>query len=283
MDKSSKPKNVDYFQMPRPLWRKVKKCLPKQKRKRRKRGVRPRCCERAVINAIWYVLWTGCQWKALHRDWFGVSSSVVHARFQTWREAGVFAKLMRQLAKFYAKKRNIKWKWQAIDSKSCPAPLGGESSGRNPTDRGKQGSKIHLLVDKRGAPLAVVITGANRHDITAALDLVVSVVVERPDRKQHLCADKAYDSADIREFVTFKGYTPHIKSNPRNSKQQEVSDSKGPAATSYSARRWVVERTLSWLAKRRSIRTRWSKKTANWLALVQFACAHILFDLAVFG
>jgi putative transposase len=47
----------------------------------------------------------------------------------------------------------------------------------------------------------------------------------------------------------------------------------------YPARRWVVERTLSWLTKRRSIRTRWSKEVANWLALVQFACAHILFDM----
>ena len=145
MDKSNKPKNVDYFYMPRPVWRKVKKCLPKHKPKPKKRGGRPRCPDRAVVNAIWYVLWTGCQWKALHRDWFGVSSTVVHARFQLWCEAGVFAKLMQALAKFYAKKRNIKWKWQALDSKTCAAPLGCEATGRNPTDRGKQGSKIPEL------------------------------------------------------------------------------------------------------------------------------------------
>lgn len=282
LDKSSKPKNVDYFQVPRPLWRKLKKCLPKSKLKRRRQGGRPRCCDRAVINAIWYVLWTGCQWKALHKNWFGVCSSVVHARFQAWREASVFAKLMRRLAKFYGKKRNIKWTWQSLDSKSCPAPLAREGSGRNPTDRGKRGSKIHLLVDRRGAPLGVVITGANRHDKTAAVDLIVSVVVERPRKKQHLCADKAYDSADIREFITLEGYTPHIKANPRNSKQPEVVE-QGLAETTHPARRWVVERTLSWLAKRRSIRTRWSKQNANWLALVQFACAHILFNMAVFG
>ena len=282
MDKSSKPKNVDYFRVPRPLWRKVKKCLPKPKGKQKKRGGRPRCCDRAVINAIWYILWTGCQWKALRRDWFGVSSSVVHARFQSWREAGVFAAMMRRLAKFYGKKRKIKWKWQALDSKSCASPLGCEGTGRNPTDRGKQGSKIHLLVDKRGAPLGVTITGANRHDKTAAIDLVVSIVVKRPDKKQHLCADTAYDSSDIREFVTLEGYTPHIKPNPRNSKQQ-TPQPRGLAETTHPARRWVVERTLSWLIKRRSIRTRWSKKVANWLALVQFACVHILFDMAVFG
>ena len=100
----------------------------------------------------------------MHRDWFDASSSVLHERFQTWRKLGVFQRIMRKLVKHYAKRRDIKWKWQAIDSKSCPAPLEGEDTGRNPTDRGKQGSKIHLLVDKRGAPLAVFITGANRHE-----------------------------------------------------------------------------------------------------------------------
>jgi putative transposase len=51
----------------------------------------------------------------------------------------------------------------------------------------------------------------------------------------------------------------------------------------HPARRWIVERTISWLVKRRSLRTRWSKKAENWLALVQLACAHILLNLAVFG
>jgi len=67
-----------------------------------------------------------------------------------------------------------------MDSKSCAAPLGGEKSGKNPTDRGKLGAKIHLLVDRRGAPLSVVLTGANRHDKIAAIDLIISVMVKRP-------------------------------------------------------------------------------------------------------
>src|SRR5215210_3954133 len=55
--------SVDYFRVPRPLWRKIKKDLPKRTKKETKRGGRPRVSERAVINGIWYVLWTGCQWK----------------------------------------------------------------------------------------------------------------------------------------------------------------------------------------------------------------------------
>jgi putative transposase len=122
-DHSEKPKNVDYFQVPKPLWKRIKKLFPKSTKKRR-RG-RPAANNRAVLNGIWYVLWTGCQWKAVHKDWFGVSSSVLHERFQTWQQNGIFGRMMKLMVKFYHKRRKIKWKWQSIDSKSVPAPLGG--------------------------------------------------------------------------------------------------------------------------------------------------------------
>jgi putative transposase len=94
MSKATTTSKVDYFRLPRPLWRKLKKHLPKKSNKTNKRGGRPRVSDRAVANAIWYVLWTGCQWKAIHRECFGVSSSVVHERFQRWRRMGLFEKLM---------------------------------------------------------------------------------------------------------------------------------------------------------------------------------------------
>src|SRR5215211_872873 len=231
-----------------------------------------------------YVLWTGCQWKALHRDWFGVSSSVVHERFQRWRGAGIFEKLRRRMVEYYARERGgIGWKWQAMDSKHSPAPLGGEKVGNNPTDRGKLGAKINLLVDERGAPLSVVLTGANRHDKVSAVDLIVSMIPKRQAHKeQHLCADKAYDSEDLREFAASAGYIAHIKVNTRT-KGGEIPKEDDSPSKIHPARRWVVERTISWLVKRRSLRTRWSKKAENWMALIQLACAHILLNLAVFG
>ncbi|MCA1837597.1 MAG: IS5 family transposase [Actinobacteria bacterium] len=214
-------KSIDYFRLPRPLWRKLKKYLPntsstKKKKVSTKRGGRPRASDRAVINGIWYVLWTGCQWKAVHRDWFGVSSSVIHERFQSWTRMGIFEKLMKKMVEHYAKERGgIGWRWQSMDSKSCAAPLGGSQTGNNPTDRGKLGAKINLMVDERGAPLSIVLTGANRHDKISAIDLIVSVLVKRPaHREQHLCADKAYDVAEVREFVASEGYTPTSRSTP---------------------------------------------------------------------
>ena len=156
--------------------------------------------------------------------------------------------------------------------------------GKNPTDRGKLGAKINLLlVDERGAPLSVVLTGANRHDKVSAVGLIVSVAPKRPAHKeQHLCADKAYDSEDLREFAASTGYIAHIKVNTRRNGGENPKEDDSPSKI-HPARRWVVERTISWLTKRRSLRTRWAKKAKNWLALVQLACAHILFNLAVSG
>ena len=212
-------------------------------------------------------------------------SSTLHERFQTWQRQGIFEQVMRIMVQFYGKRRQVKWKWQAIDSKSCPSPLGGEQTGRNPTDRGKQGSKIHLLVDQRGAPLAVLITSANSHDKWSADDLIISIVVPRPDPadvRQHICLDRGYDYADVHEFVEQERYIAHIKHRRRRG-QPPIEQCPIPGETQVPARRWVVERTLGWLAKRRSVRVRWCKKAANWLAFVQFACAHILMDLAIYG
>src|SRR5215203_5342975 len=178
---------------------------------------------------------------------------------------GVFEKLMKRMAEYYAREcGGISWKWQAMDSKHSAAPLGGHKTGNNPTDRGKLGAKINLLVDGRGAPISIVLTGANRHD-------------------------KVYDSDDLREFLTSAGYVAHIKVNPRRKGLAEGGGQHPPNSSDESskrihpARRWIVERTISWLVKRRSLRTRWSKKAENWLALVQLACAHVLLNLAVFG
>jgi putative transposase len=280
---SEKPQNVDYFQVPRALWRRLRRVLPKEPK--RKGPGRKRANNRKVINGIWYVLWTGCQWKAVHRAWFGVCSTTIHDRFQEWQQRGVFDKLMRELAAFYDQRRGIAWTWQAMDSKSCPAPLGGQATGKSPVDRSKRGSKIHLLVDERGAPLAVYITGANMHDKWLVDEVIISIVVPRPDPnalEQHMCLDKGYDFPDVHQFIEQERYVAHIKHRRRRN-EPVIEPCPIPGETQFPARRWVIERTLGWLAKRRSIRTRWSKKPTNWLALVQFACAHILMNLAIYG
>jgi transposase len=162
-------------------------------------------------------------------------------------------------------------------SMMSPAPLGGSKTGKNPTDRGKLGSKVHLLVDERGAPLAIFITGSNEHDKWSADDLIVHIVAKRPNSEQHFCANKSYDYEDVHVFVGLKNYIAHIKHRRR--KNEPKDECSIPGEKSFPDRRWVVEITFIWLAKRRSIATRWCKKSDNWLAFVHMACSQTLLNI----
>ncbi len=108
-----------------------------------------------------------------------------------------------------------------------------------------------------------------------------SLVVQRPKptrkRPQHLCLDAAYDYDEIWETVTNWGYTAHIR--PRDKEAEDKRRIPG-----YRARRWVVERTHSWMNRFRRLLIRWEKKVENYLAMVHFACAYIAFRAAgLFG
>jgi len=75
-----------------------------------------------AMNAIYYLLRTGCQWNALPRS-LGAHSTV-HDRFQQWREAGVFEALWREGLLQYNEQKGIEWEWQAMDGAMTKAPLG---------------------------------------------------------------------------------------------------------------------------------------------------------------
>ena len=126
-------------------------------------------------------------------------------------------------------------------------------------------------------PLAVAVAGANTHDKWLVQPTLKNLAVERPAptsrHPQHFCADKGYDYADVRELVAEWGYTAHIKS-----RGQEEAERK--AIPGYRARRWVVERTHSWMNRFRRLLIRWEKKTANYVGFLHFACAWITFRAA---
>src|SRR5574342_1174804 len=86
-------------------------------------------------------------------------------------------------------------------------------TGHNPTDRSKLGTKRHILTDKDGIPLSAVITSANTHDVTIAIDTVDSIIIERPSssstylnkKNQNLCLDKAYHSKEVEQEIVKRG------------------------------------------------------------------------------
>jgi len=150
----------DSFSLPDELWKRIEPLLPKDKPQ--PQGGRPRMVARRAMTAIFYILRTGCQWKALPRS-VGAPSTV-YDRFREWQQAGVFETLWQQGLCQYDRKRGIEWKWQSVDGCMTKAPLGGQAVGPNPTDRAKSGTKRSLLTDGAGIPLAVTVDGANRHD-----------------------------------------------------------------------------------------------------------------------
>ena len=146
--------------------------------------------------------------------------------------------------------------------------MGGKKTGKNPTDRGKKGTKKSLLVDGDGGPLGVVIAGANVVEQKLLKETIEAIVVERPDptdEQQNLCLDKGYDNPNGREAAKTGGYIPHIRKIGEEAKKCDRSKGHKP-------RRWVVERTFAWLSKCRGILVRYDKKDGNYLGLIQLAC-----------
>jgi putative transposase len=104
-----------------------------------------------------------------------------------------------------------------------------------------------------------------------------SVVIRRPEptpeQPQHLCLDKGYDYDAVRDLVESYGYTAHIRTRG----EETAAKAQIPG---YRARRWVVERTHSWMNRFRRLLIRWEKTAENYLALLHLACAYITFRAA---
>jgi transposase len=147
---------------------------------------------------------------------------------------------------------------------------GGEQTGPNPVDRGKRGSKYHLVVDRNGIPLAVSLSPANAHDAIQLLPLVDAIPPiigprgkpGRPrKRPAKLHGDKAYDSLPLRRALRARGITPRFARRGIDSSER------------LGRHRWVVERTLSWLLGFRRLSVRYERRANLLQGLLHLACA----------
>ena len=122
--------------------------------------------------------------------------------------------------------------------------------------------------------MSLVVSGANKHDLKLLEPTLDNVVVKQPSKKnkakQHLCGDKGYDAESARQAIVKRGYVPHIRSRGEEAKTLKQSPRRKP-------RRWVVERTLSWLNRFRKILVRFEKKAASHQGLMELACSFIVF------
>jgi transposase len=140
-------------------------------------------------------------------------------------------------------------------------------TGPSPVDRARTGSKHHLITDSAGVPLAISLTGGNRHNVTQLLPLIdgigpVKGKVGRPrKRAERLLADRGYDFDKYRRELRRRGVAPKIA---RRSTEH---------GSGLGKERWVVERTFAWLHNLRRLRIRYERRAELHLAFMQLGCA----------
>ena len=131
-------------------------------------------------------------------------------------------------------------------------------------------------MEGEGIPVGLAVEGANRNDMKLVEATLQSIPEDagRPEpteeQPQGMCMDKGYDYDEVRDVVEEFGFTTHIKA--RGEEAQALKRKAG-----YKARRWVVERTHSWMNRFRGILIRWSKKAENYIALLHMAFAFIIY------
>lgn len=265
---SQNPTNVlpTIWEIPEALWCIISEILYNAYPSKR-RG-RPRCCFRLILDTIIYRFRSGVQWNHLPKEL--ADDSTAHRWFQRWCNDGAFERIWSILIQKCQELGGVDWQWQSADGRMGKARFGGEKVGRNPTDRGKPGTKMSVVTEADGGPLGITIAGANVHDTKLLAETLNAIVVDRPQSTQHLCLDKGYDNPTGHAAVKDAGYEPHIR---RIGEEKSDSDENGK----HPARRWVVERTLGWLSKWRAILVRYDKNWKNYLGALQLACAILWF------
>ena len=157
----------------------------------------------------------------------------------------------------------------AIDGSHVRALKGGDYVGPSPVDRARPGSKHHVIVDQHGTPLAVSVTGGNRHDVTQLIPLLEAIprirgLRGRPrNRPKRLYADRGYDFDKYRRLLWARGIKPVIA-------RRGVAHGSGLGRT-----RWVVERTFAWLHQFKRPRIRYERRADLHQGLLELACGII--------
>lgn len=206
------------------------------------RGGRPRTTSlRAVVNALFYMLATGCQWRALPREF--PPRSTVQGYFYAWRDAGVWERVNHLLVDQarHALGRNPHPSLALIDSQSVPTT---ESGGPRGTDAAKRvkGRKRYIVTDTQGFLLQSLVHPANIQDSHGAVPLLRALHGSRP-QLHHILADRVYRGRKLLAALADLGsWTIEIVQRPTGVKGFQL-----------LSRRWVVERTFAWFSRNRRL------------------------------
>ncbi|WP_108913031.1 IS5 family transposase [Deinococcus ficus] len=253
---------------PELLWAHVQSLLPLEPSNQR--GGRPRIPARQVLAGIVFVLRHGLPWRSLPQQ-LGFGSGLTCRRTMVeWTEAGLWEKVHHLLLEHLQREDLLDWSRASADSASIRRQKGG-LTGPNPTDRGKKGTKIHLVVDASGIPLGLTLSGANVHDskeleeciraIHLVYDARLGYAQRTPDK---LHADKGDDFPRCRLMLRCRGIEPRIARRGVDS------------SVRLGQHRWKVERTFAWLISFRRLAVRYERQPELYRSFCLLACALIV-------
>jgi transposase len=253
--------------LPDELWEVIEPLLPKWTPS--PKGGQPRLPDRNVLTGILFVLKTGIPWEDLPSEMGCGCGMTCWRRLRDWQADGTWDKIHKVLIDRLRGADTIDWSRALIDSSFVRAAYGGEKTGPSPVDRGKPGSKHHVITDASGIPLACSVTAANVNDITEFAPLLnkippVAGKVGHPKSKPDaLQGDLAYDSEPHRQGLAAMRIEPVLP-------EKGIDDQSGLGET-----RWPVERTLGWIHRNRRLRIRYERRPDIHQAFLTLACIKI--------
>jgi transposase len=234
-------------------------------------GGRPRIPDEVIFHAFLVRLVTGAAWETVeHLTGRQVSDTTLRSRRDEWERAGVFDRLVAQARRAYDKIVGLDTTDVVIDGSHHPAPGGGPGTGVPPAHKGRLGWKWCLAVDADGIPLGWVLDGGNRNDyrmLEPTLDVVTTGPTGRPIGTLHL--DRGFGYRSLLERIA------HYDIDRLNVLWRNPPGG-GRVPLVGFGRRWVVERTHSWLTNFGQLRRNTDRKTEHRHAALCLATALLI-------